>query len=273
MYRQSIRCISEKLTVLKQEFARMYSGSGHIQEILPREQFCQIDCKHLQQMDRFANYNPIYYNSFAQDVSGVKCTVYEGDINSYWLNSTKHGASCQPFYPTWILSAYAIALNVKNIGCRMLVDVGSGDGRIAYCASMLGLESHAIEIDETLVRLQSEISKKTGVSFQHTCADAITIDYNCIDLPAAFCIGGLPQMGGDVLADAIVEKILKENANAVFVFAGSHSKKGPYGSIKNGGWDTLIKRYHLEVLGVVTLPTVWTFDQDADTPYIFTRLV
>lgn len=226
-------------------------------------------------MHKFVRHNPIYYNSFTQEISDVKCTIYEGDINSYWLDSTKHDASCQPFYPTWILSAYTIALNAKTLGCRMLVDVGSGDGRIAYCASMLGLTSHAIEIDEALVKLQSEISRVTSVDFQHTCMDATRFDFACVYGPAAFCIGGLPQMGGDILASSIVEKILKrDNAkDAVFVLAGSHSKKGPYSNIKNGGWDTLIKRYGMEVLDVVTLPTVWTFDQDVDTPYIFTRLV
>ena len=61
------------------------------------------------------------FNSFEEIISGVSCIVYEGDINDYWLNSIKHGSSCQPFYPTWIMSAYVMALIAKALNYSELV--------------------------------------------------------------------------------------------------------------------------------------------------------
>ena len=100
-------------------------------------------------------YTLIHLNKKLQETS---CTVYEGDINEYWLNSIKHGSSCQPFYPTWIMSAYVMTLIAKKLGYAELVDIGSGDGRIAFCGKILGLVSHSIEIDDVLIELQKTIS-------------------------------------------------------------------------------------------------------------------
>ena len=75
-----------------------------------------IDENHLKQLHVFAEKNPIYLNSFEENISGISCMVYEGDINEYWLNSIKHGSSCQPFYPTWIMSAYVMVSISKKLG-------------------------------------------------------------------------------------------------------------------------------------------------------------
>lgn len=276
---RDVKKMAESLAMLKREFARTYKGGSHIQEILPgrpAEGF-PIDPKHLRSLHEFAGCNPIYHNSFEQEVSGVPCVVYEGDISTYWLDSIKHGSSCQPFYPTWILSAYIAVLRAKSLGCRSLADVGSGDGRIAYCGKVLGLDSRSIEIDGALVRLQSSIAESTGVGFEPVCADATAVGYSAIGPgPAAFFIGGLPQMGGDILADSVVAKIFKDGGlkkSATFVLAGSNSKRSLSGSTRNGGWGALIERYGLAVLDTVLLPTVWTFDQAGGTPYIFARLI
>ena len=119
--------MAEKLVMLKQEFARVYDGNSHIQEILPENPADgqSVNQSHLEHLHSFARNNPIYYHSLKRKISDVSCVVYEGDINSYWLNSIKHGSSCQPFYPTWILSAYITALNAKNLGCTQIVDIGS----------------------------------------------------------------------------------------------------------------------------------------------------
>ena len=98
----------ENLVLVKQNFAENYSGNAHIQEVIPVStslQF-QMDSNHLELLHEFAKKNPIYFNHFEQDFAGVSCVAYEGDINEYWLSSIKHGSSCQPFYPTWIMSAY-----------------------------------------------------------------------------------------------------------------------------------------------------------------------
>ena len=61
----------------------------------------------------------------------------------------------------------------KELDCKQVLDIGSGDGRIAYCAKILGLESYAIEIDDMLVDLQKSICEMTNTDFNPICADAV----------------------------------------------------------------------------------------------------
>lgn len=265
------------LVNIKQEFAKNYSGNAHIQEVIPSfisENF-PIDENHLQLLHNFAQKNPIYFNSFEEVISGVSCIVYEGDINEYWLNSIKHGSSCQPFYPTWIMSAYVMTLIAKTLGYDELIDIGSGDGRIAFCGNVQGFYSHSIEIDEGLVELQNNICKKTEQNFDPICTDALEYDYNSLELKhPIFFIGGLAQMGGDILATNIIDKInsisnLKHKTG--IVFAGTNSKRSLSSNLTNGGWSNLIEEHDLKVIDTVSLPTIWTFDQQDDTPYIYTK--
>lgn len=265
------------LISIKQEFVKNYHGNAHIQEVIPSLPSTEfpIDANHLSLLHSFAKKNPIYFNSFEQEIAGVSCIIYEGDINEYWLNSIKHGTSCQPFYPTWIMSAYLMSFFAKQLGYIELVDIGSGDGRIAFCGNILGLISHSIEIDDVLVKLQETICKSTNQNFNPKCEDALEFDYSRIKLThPIFFIGGLPQMGGDVLANNIIDKInsisdLKNNTG--LVFAGTHSKRQLSGNLGNGGWSSLIEKYDLDVIDSVSLPTVWTFDQKIETPYIYTK--
>lgn len=176
--------ITANLIKIKQEFAKNYTGSAHIQELipsLPSNEF-PLDENNLKSLHDFADKNPIYFNSFEQEISGVQCTIYEGDINEYWLNSIKHGTSCQPFYPTWIMSAYIMACFAKHLGYTELVDIGSGDGRIAFCGTLLSLVSHSIEIDDVLVELQGKICTLTNQNFNPKCTDALEFDYSQIKL-------------------------------------------------------------------------------------------
>jgi len=201
--------------------------------------------------------------------------VYEGDINEYWLNSIKHGSSCQPFYPTWIMSAYVMVSIAKKLGYSQLVDIGSGDGRIAFCGNILELNSHSIEIDDVLVDLQKTICLETKHNFNPICSDALEFDYSKLNLTnPAFFIGGLPQMGGDILATSIIEKInsIKNlKIKTGLVFAGTNTKRQLSGNLSDGGWSNLIDEHGLKVLDTVSLPTVWTFDQTVETPYVFTN--
>lgn len=89
----------EKLVLIKQEFATNYSGNAHIQEVIPTSSSKDvlIDKVHLEKLHDFAHKNPIYFNFFEQEVAGITCTVYEGDINDYWLNSIKHGSVVSHF--------------------------------------------------------------------------------------------------------------------------------------------------------------------------------
>ena len=265
------------LIQIKQNFAQNYDGNAHIQEVLPLESTDElpIDSKHLEQLHLFAQKNPIYLNSYEQNILGYSCMVYEGDINEYWLNSIKHGSSCQPFYPTWIISAYVMTLVAKKFGYSELVDIGSGDGRIAYCGKILDFNSYSIEIDDVLVELQKKICIDTNQNFHPKCNDALEFDYSKLNLQKpAFFIGGLAQMGGDVLATSIIKKInsirsLKNKTG--IVFAGSNTKRQLSGNLSEGGWSSLIEENQLSVVETVSLPTVWTFDQNVETPYIFTK--
>lgn len=267
----------KNLILIKQNFAKNYSGNAHIQEVIPSNASSKfhIDSNHLKSLHDFAKKNPIYFNSFEQEISGIPCVVYEGDINEYWLNSIKHGTSCQPFYPTWIMSAYIMAVISKEMGYEELVDIGSGDGRIAFCGKILRMVSHSIEIDDVLVDLQKTICDSTHESFNPKCEDALDFDYSQLELMhPIFFIGGLPQMGGDVLATNIIEKIkmisdLKSKTG--LVFAGTDSKRHLSGNLTNGGWSTLIEKHNLDLIDTVSLPTIWTFDQKIETPYIFTK--
>ncbi len=269
--------LAQKITALKQEFARTYSGSAHIQEILPLDSTSsfEIDAKHLKQLHEFLAKNPIYLNHYEDEILETSCVVYEGDINQYWLNSIKHGSSCQPFYPTWMISAYLLGSIAKSLGCHDLVDIGSGDGRIAFSGKILGMNSRSIEIDEMLVDLQNAIITQTSQDFHPLCHDALELDYARLQLASpVFFIGGLPQMGGDLLAAGIIEKIKKIpdlQENTCVVFAGTHAKRQLSNSQDDGGWSDLIERHGLKVIQSASLPAVWTFDQKVETPYIFTR--
>ena len=276
-----IEMLEKDAVRLKQNFVKVYEGSSHIQEIIPvsSSDSFPIDKDHLEMLHNFAQKNPIYYNTYEQEIDKTPCVVYEGDINEYWLNSISHGASYQPFYPTWITTAYITSLVAKNLGFKELIDIGSGDGRIAYCAKLLDLETVSIEVDESLVKLQKLITFATKINFNPNCVDAVEFDYSGLNLEhPVFFIGGLAQMGGDVLANSIIEKldaIPKLKKKSGMTFAGTYSKKYFPGTesnnISEGGWKKVIDKNNLNVIQTVILPSVWTFDQPIDTPYIFTK--
>lgn len=268
--------IPEAIIKLKSEFMRGYRGRSLLCEVVPLSNSTSltIDDHTLKSLHRFASANPIYVSSYDLEISGVACRVYEGDITSYWLGSKKHDTSYQPFYPTWILSAFALAHGAKSLGFEELVDVGSGDGRIAYCGKLLGLESHGIEIDADLVQLQNSISYATGVRYNAVNADATRFDYRSLNLSRPmFFISGLPEMG-EMLANSVIDHVqsIKELGNkAGFNFMGSHVMKA-YTRDRNGwGWGSVIAKHGLQLAGTITLPTLWTADQTVDTAYVYTR--
>ena len=107
-------------------------SSNHINEIIPSlPESLSIDEHELEMLHKFAECNSIYSDSYEMEILDIVCRVYHGDMNNFWLDSIKHDTSYTPFYPVWILSAYALALESKNIGAKQLIDIGSGDGRIA----------------------------------------------------------------------------------------------------------------------------------------------
>jgi hypothetical protein len=265
--------ISENLIKLKQEFRHTYSGTSHIQEIIPlsKSDNFPIDQNELDALHLFVRNNPIYYNSYEEKINQTECMVYEGDINKFWLNSISHGSSYQPFSPTWMLTAYIITSIAKTLNYREVLDIGSGDGRIAYCAKILGLDAHAIEIDDMLVELQESICETTKVDFKPVGADAVKFDYLSLNLEKpAFFIGGLAQMGGEMLATSILTHLDSElKQKTCMVLTGSYSEKYSLNDRKDGGWSSLIEKNNLKVIQTAVLPTVWSFNETIDTPYTF----
>ena len=79
------------ISQLKAEFIKKYEGNGHIKEVIPKKtsDLIPIENSKLEKLHEFAKHNPIYYNSFEMEILGITCTVYEGDINQYWINSVK----------------------------------------------------------------------------------------------------------------------------------------------------------------------------------------
>ena len=271
-----IEDIAKNLVHLKKEFTKIYDGKSQIQELIPvsKSDLFPIKQKDLELLHQFATKNPIYYNSYEKIIGRTLCIVYEGDINKYWLNSIQYDSSYQPFYPTWIMSAYVCVLLAKDLGYHEIIDIGSGDGRIAFCAKVLDLESYSIEIDDMLVELQKLL---TILDFHPHCSDAVAFDYFSLNLThPIFFIGGLPQMGGTQLASGVMKKInsisdLKRNTG--WVFTGTYSQKYQPDPKNEAGWGTLIEKNNLKSVQTISLPTAWAFHEPEETPYIFTQTV
>jgi len=271
-----IEDLAKNLVNLKKEFAKIYDGKSQIQEVIPisKSDLFPIKKQDLELLHQFATKNPIYYNSYEKTIDQTSCIVYEGDINKYWLNSIQYDSSRAPFSPTWIMSAYVGVLLAKDLGYTEIIDIGSGDGRIAFCAKVLDLESYSIEIDDMLVDLQKLL---TILDFHPHCSDAVTFDYFSLNLThPIFFIGGLAQMGGIALASGVLEKIdsisnLKKNTG--WVFAGTNSQKYQPDPKNEAGWGTLIEKNNLKSIQTISLPTVWTFHEPEETPYIFAQTV
>ena len=269
--------LAEAVILLKNQFVHDYKNRmGLLTEIIPRyySKSLPISNDLLDYLHRFATANPIYFKSHDAAISGIPCRIYEGDINNYWLSSKKHDTSYQPFYPTWMLSAFTLAQESKSLGFDQLVDVGSGDGRLAYCASLLGIESYGIEIDDELVELQDAVSYSTGIKYNAIRADATRFDYGSLHLSKPiFFISGLPEMG-EMLANSVIRQVLsveKMKYNAGFNFMGSHVMKSLTRDRTGWGWGNIIANFGLKFIGTTTLPTLWTTDQIQDTAYVYTR--
>ena len=269
--------LAKAIVTLKAEFMKKNEGASHIHEIIPAlPNSFPIDEYGLEMLHKFAESNSIYSNSYKMEILNTVCKVYQGDVNNYWLDSIKHDTSYAPFYPIWILSAYALAIESKNLAAKQIIDIGSGDGRIAYCTKVIGLQSYAIEIDENLVKLENKILTSTGIDFRPIMADATQFDYASLELSQPiFFISGLPEIG-EMLANNVIPRI-KSIPNlmreSIFVFTGSHTMRKDSRDKSMWGWGKLLELYNLEVIKTITLPTYWTLDQPIDTPFIFTRSI
>ncbi len=267
--------ISNNICKLKHEFVKLYNRNSHTTEVLPKytSSLIQIENKYLLLLHKFLENNPIYSNQISKEMLGIQCTIFEGDLNNYWIDSIKHDASYAPFYPTWMLSALSLAIETQNLGYEQIIDIGSGDGRIAYCGNILGLDSISIEIDEKLVNLQEKLSEKTGVSFNPACFDATIFDFEKIPpKKTVFVIGGVPEIG-EILAESVIKNALESPylKNSTFILTGSHSHREFSRDPSYFGWGTIMKKFQLSIVSTISLPTYWTMDQEFETPYVFVK--
>lgn len=277
---------------LRLGLAASYRGSSHLYEAVPAgaAPMAGVDGRAAAALAAFVRANPVYTALSEADICGVRCTVCEGDSTGHWLDSLKHDASAAPFYPTWLLSAHILAAAASALGARRAVDVGSGDGRIAYCCSRTaGMRARSVEIDGGLAALQRGISERTGVDMGlgEGSEDAFGIDYGALAAegggPAAFFVGALPQVG-ELLAEAVVGSALGGGGGAgggasrrepLFVLAGAgeSASGGAGGAANRWGWGPLLDKFGLEVACMLELPTRWTVESDEGTPYVFASRV
>jgi hypothetical protein len=269
--------LSREIIDLKQEFIKKHESTSFIYEVIPVSYSAKLPIEEyiLHMLNEFAKNNPLYYKIDNIRVFNIPCKSYEGDINHYWISSKKYDTNYQPFYPTWLLSAYALSLAAKNFGFNEIVDIGSGDGRIAYCGQLLGMKSIGIEIDSELVNLQQRILKSTGVEYKIINDDATNIDYSTLEISKPiFFISGLPELG-DMLAINVLEKVkeisdLRQSSG--FNFMGSHIMKQYTSDKTKWGWGKIIDEFDLQLIDCLTLPTHWTNEQQYNTPYIYTKM-
>ena len=234
---------------------RIERREGFVREPVPRHSWYGTGDA-FEALARFVECNPMYGYTGDDEYKW-----YEADVNARWLDSTSHEASRAPFSPTWLLSALAITERASNLGYEELVDVGSGDGRVAFCAALRGMRALSVELDPGLAEMQRNISRKTGVNFEVWCADATKWDCPADVKRPVFAIGGLAQMGAVELAESMLRP------NAGFVLAGTRAPK--YGRQEPAGWGRFLESANLRVQCELCLPTAWTAGEPEGTPYIF----
>jgi 16S rRNA A1518/A1519 N6-dimethyltransferase RsmA/KsgA/DIM1 with predicted DNA glycosylase/AP lyase activity len=82
------------------------------------------------------------------------------------------------------------------LGFQNVIDIGSGDGRLIFCGSILGLNSIGVEIDKDLCDLQNEISISSNVKYKVINGDSNSIDYSQFKLENTIIfICALPELG------------------------------------------------------------------------------
>ena len=258
----------------KRDYIQNFKPTSIIAEILPTEvsNLFPIDKQILAKLHQFVSNNPIYFKKTNISINNLDFISYEGDVNEFYLSSKKYDTNYQPFYPTWMLSAYLLCLKSKELGFTELIDIGAGDGRIPYCGSLLNLRSVGIELDTNLTDLQSELCKKTNIKYKIINDDASTLDFAKLNLSKPiFFVSGLPEMG-EMFVDNLIHTTM-QNKFELFgiVFLGSIFKKKFSSDVTHYGWGEIIKKNNLKILEEINLPTHWTNDNNSETKYLITK--
>jgi len=258
----------------KRQYIKDFKPTNIISEILPHEfsDFFPIDNQILAKLHLFISSNPIYFKKTNISINNLNFTAYEGDVNEFYLSSKKYDTNYQPFYPTWMLSAFLLSLKSKQLGFTELIDIGAGDGRIPYCGSLLNLRSFGIELDTSLTELQIELCKKTNVTVEIINDDASNYNFAKLRLSKPiFFVSGLPEMG-EMFIDNLMQTTIQNKFESFgIVFLGSTSKKKFASDVNNYGWGEIIKKNNLKIIEEISLPTHWTNDNNSETQYLITK--
>jgi hypothetical protein len=262
---------------LKSVYAGHRDISGSPYEILP------LDCLNfdksietpISKLIEFTCHNPIFNGQKEVNIQNCRCKVFSCEVIEYWLSSKKYDACYQPFYPTWLISSLIICLEAKLLGFSEIVDIGSGDARIPYTGAIVGLRGISVELDSSLVDLQRQIIKSTGVEFEILNADGCKTNFEKMNLSRPmFLISGLPEHG-EVLAEGVVSNLTQyefSSCNLGFALMGSHTMKQYSRDRTLYGWGQFIAEHNLRILDCLTLPTMWTNEQSIDTPFVLSLL-
>ena len=261
----------------KRKYIQNFKPPNIIAEIIPTEvtNLFPIDKLILAKLHQFVSNNPIYFKKTNILINNINFIAYEGDVNDFYLSSKKYDTNYQPFYPTWMLSAFLLCLKAKELGFTEIIDIGAGDGRISYCGSLLYLRSIGIELDSSLSELQNDLCKKTNINFEIVNRDASTFDFAKLNLSKPlFFVSGLPEMG-EMFVDNLINTTLKNNFLSFgIVFLGSINNKRKF--VKDDtlyGWGEIIKRNNLKIIKEINLPTHWTNDNNSESKYLITKKI
>jgi len=261
----------------KRKYIQNFKPPNIIAEIIPTEvtNLFPIDKLILAKLHQFVSNNPIYFKKTNILINNINFISYEGDVNDFYLSSKKYDTNYQPFYPTWMLSAFLLCLKAKELGFTEIIDIGAGDGRISYCGSLLYLRSIGIELDSSLSELQNDLCKKTNINFEIVNRDASTFNFDTLNLSKPlFFVSGLPEMG-EMFVDNLINTTLKNNFLSFgIVFLGSINNKRKF--VKDDtlyGWREIIKRNNLKIIKEINLPTHWTNDNNSESKYLITKKI
>ena len=273
-YKLDFSYMAQNLVQLKNEYLDQFHSYNHIREFIPIPNYQSLfDKTLLEKLHTFFKYNKIYHKEQSLALSNIPCISYEGDINQFWLSSKKYDTSYQPFLPTWGLSALVMILVTKDLGFENIIDIGSGDGRLIFCGSILGLNSVGVEIDKDLCDLQNEISISSKVKYEVINGDSNSIDYSQFKLENTMVfISALPELG-EMLSYSIINQFKKYREklhNVGITLMGSHTHRRYSRDKSMCGWGKFMDDSGLKIEECVSLPSSWTLDEKTETPYLFT---
>jgi hypothetical protein len=86
-------------------------------------------------------------------------------------------------------------------------------------------------------------------------------------------VSGLAEMG-EMFVNNVIQTILQNKfESSGIVLLGSTIKRKFASDVSFYGWGNVIKKYNLQIIDEINLPTHWTNDNNTETKYIITQLL